>query len=383
MENRELAGNIPLRKYLMRKAARNRTPLSGAFELTPKCNMSCRMCYIRMSGAELRERGREYTAREWIAMGKECVRHGMLLLLLTGGEPFLRPDFREIYTELKKLGLVIQINTNGTLIDEETVEWLTQDPPAKMNITIYGGREETYQRLCGYENGYEAAVKAVDMLCQAGIHVGINASLTRYNIGDLEEIVAFAKARGLKLNVASYMFPPVRNAKKGVTDDEVRFTPEECADARLRSMRLQLSGEEFAMAAKAVCEGNLVIPEEMGDCDRSLSERMGCMAGKSSFWITWDGRMTPCGMMNEPVTRPFEDGFIESWKTIAEKTNQIYMPPECNECEARKLCPVCGALSAAEGHGDSTKRPDYLCQGTKAFVEKLKQASDHVLTDRH
>lgn len=69
----------------------------------------------------------------------------MLFLLLTGGEPFLRKDFRQIYTELKKLGLLISINTNATLIDEETVEWLKKDPPMKVNVTLYGGGNETYK----------------------------------------------------------------------------------------------------------------------------------------------------------------------------------------------------------------------------------------------
>lgn len=371
-EQRQLVGNVPLRKYLMQKAARNRVPLSGSFELTPRCNMNCRMCYIRMSEEEMRTRGREYTAKEWIAVGQECVKQGMLMLLLTGGEPFLRPDFREIYTEMKKLGLIISINTNGTLIDEKTVEWLSKDPPARMNITIYGSKAETYKRLCRNEMGYETAVEAVDMLHEAGINVNINASFTKYNVQDLEEIIAFAKERNLRVNPTSYMFPPVRNAKNGVTDDEVRFTSEEFADTRFRSMQKQMTPEEFALVVRSVKEGNPVIPEEMGDCDRSLSEKMGCMAGRSAFWITWDGRMTPCGMMNEPVTRPFEDGFAESWKTIVQKTDEIYMPPECKTCEARKLCPVCGALATAEGHGDSTKRPDYLCRGTKEFVRRLR-----------
>jgi len=118
-----------LRKFLYQKAAHNKTPLSGTFELTPRCNMNCRMCYIRMSEEEMRARGREFTAEEWIEMGKICAKEGMLFLLLTGGEPFLRKDFRQIYTELKKLGLLISINSNATMIDEETVEWLEKRSP--------------------------------------------------------------------------------------------------------------------------------------------------------------------------------------------------------------------------------------------------------------
>lgn len=374
--NKEIGKSAPIRKYLMQKAARNRIPLSGTFELTPRCNMNCKMCYIRMSWEEMQARGREFTAKEWIELGKKCVEQGMLLLLLTGGEPFLRPDFKEIYTELKKLGLIISINTNGTLIDEETVAWLKQDPPARMNITIYGGGNETYKHLCGHPYGYDAATKAVDMLVEAGINVNINASFTKYNMEDMEAIIDFAKERGLRVSSATYMFPPVRSAKEGVVNEEVRFTPEESAIARFRSMKYQTSEEELAQMAEAYRRGNLEFDSACDDCDRIPSEKMGCMAGRSAFWITWDGRMTPCGMMNEPVARPFEEGFEAAWKQIVEETDRILLPAACRDCKARKVCQVCGALAIAEGHGDSTRTPEYLCQCTKRYIELVQAVGE-------
>lgn len=377
MEDKRIDGTAPVRKYLMQKAARSKTPLSGTFELTPRCNMNCKMCYIRMTEEEMKARGREYTAEEWIAMGRECVSKGMLLLLLTGGEPFLRPDFRYIYTELKKLGLIISINTNGTLIDESVVEWLKKDPPARINITLYGGGRETYSQLCRYEKGYEAAVHAIDMLVEAGMNVNINASFTKHNIEDMEEIMNFAKSRNLRVNVATYMFPPVRNASDGVVNPEVRFTPEECGEAKFRSTMLQLSPEERKILLQAVQKGEFVPPVEGWDCDRSSGEKMGCMAGRSAFWITWDGRMTPCGMMNEPVTRPFEEGFEASWKKIVEETDKILMPPQCRECSLRKYCHVCGALALAEGNGDSTKKPEYLCESSREYIRLMKEAGQN------
>ena len=74
MKKQQAPVQAQLRKYLYQKAAHNKVPLSGTFELTPRCNMNCRMCYIRMSEAEMRARGREYTAEEWIEMGKACAK---------------------------------------------------------------------------------------------------------------------------------------------------------------------------------------------------------------------------------------------------------------------------------------------------------------------
>lgn len=373
MEQQHMVVQPQLRKYLMRKAALKRTPISGTFELTPRCNMHCRMCYIRMSEGEMCARGREYSAREWIDMGKTCAGQGMLFLLLTGGEPFLRKDFREIYTELKKLGLVISINTNGTLIDEETVNWLAQDPPSRVNVTLYGSSNDTYRRLCGHPSGFDAATRAVDMMKEAGIFVNLNSSFTRSNLADMEAIVNFGKSRELPVNAATYMFPPVRSARDPAAPDETRFSPEEAGIARAEADILITDPEQLAVRLQLLHKGCVGAELSEEDCQRTPDEKMGCLAGKSAFWITWDGRMTPCGMMNEPAVRPFEMGFVEAWKRVAEQTDTLLLPAACRECALRPACMVCGALCMAEGNGSTQQKPEYLCRQTKAYLERMEQ----------
>ncbi len=361
-----------IRKFLYQKAAHLRVPISGTFELTPRCNMNCRMCYIRMSEQEMRARGREYTAEDWIAMGRTCTEAGMLFLLLTGGEPFLRPDFRQIFTALSQMGLVLSINSNGTLITRETVDWLKTCPPSKINITLYGGSNAAYERLCGHPRGFDAMTEAVDRLLDAGIFVNINASFTKYNIDEMDAMYACMDKRGLPINAATYMFPPVRSAREGVTDDEVRFTPEEAGMARLMADAHRYDAEEFQRRLNMFCAG--VRPErESEECEALEDEHMGCAAGKSAFWITWDGRMTPCGMMNDPVVRPFETGFADAWKSLCAQTDAIMLPPACANCSKRRACMVCGALTKAEGNGDSRRTPTYLCGMTDAFLRACEE----------
>lgn len=126
-------------------------------------------------------------------------------------------------------------------------------------------------------------------------------------------------------------------------------------------------------------EGRATYMEEEEECERIPDEKMGCMAGRSSFWLTWDGRMTPCGMMNEPVARPFEEGFDLAWKKITEETNKILLPAECRECKKRFACMVCGALCIAEGYGCSYKKPEYLCRQTEVFLEEMEKEYQRLL----
>ena len=104
-----------LSSYLHARACRSGTPLAGNFELTARCNFNCKMCYVHLTAEEQQRRGRELTADEWLAIAQEARSRGMLFLLLTGGEPLIRKDFRYLLTELKKMGLLVSVNSKGPL----------------------------------------------------------------------------------------------------------------------------------------------------------------------------------------------------------------------------------------------------------------------------
>lgn len=199
-----------IKKYVFQRAAVNHIPVSGTFELTPRCNLSCEMCYIRMSAAEEAAMGQELTADEWLSLGRQAVDAGMVYLLLTGGEPLLRPDFAEIYSGLAKMGIMLTLNTNGTLINEYIVQCMEHNPPEKVNVTLYGASGDTYQKVCGNANGYKAALQGIGLLKEAKIPVCINTTYTRHNASDMEYIVSFAKENGIPVRMTSYLFPPLR-----------------------------------------------------------------------------------------------------------------------------------------------------------------------------
>lgn len=99
-------------RTLIRRALQKGIPLSASFELSPLCNMNCRMCYVRLSKEEMKEKGRLRTAREWLELAHQMRDSGTLFIILTGGEPLLYPEFKEVYLGLRKLGMIITVNTN-------------------------------------------------------------------------------------------------------------------------------------------------------------------------------------------------------------------------------------------------------------------------------
>ena len=185
--------------YIHVKGAALGMPVAGNFELTGRCNFGCKMCYVHNSdGSD------ELSAEQWIEIGRQAAEKGMVFLLLTGGEPFLRKDFKEIYLALKKLGLLISINTNGSLIDDEMFDFLTENPPLRMNISLYGSSNETYTRLCG-KPMFDVVSQNIIRLHEAGISIRVNGSITPYNAGDIKGLYQLAEQWNVPLKATTYM----------------------------------------------------------------------------------------------------------------------------------------------------------------------------------
>ena len=365
--------NMPLMvKYLQSKAVKQHLPLSGTFELTPCCNMNCRMCYVRKSRQEVDALGGEISVEQWLEMGRRARDAGMLFVLLTGGEPFLYKGFREVYTGLKKMGLYISINSNGTMITDEVVDWLRRDPPVRINMTLYGGSNATYERLCRNPKGFDQAIAAAKRLLAAGIPLGFNASMTPYNIDDLEEIFRIGAELGVRVRASSYMFPPMRRDESMVGCGD-RFTAEDAGRFETKIDQLRLLPEQFKQRAQAMRCNKLLFAEEEEQLETEFKEPLRCQAGRSAFWINWKGEMSPCGMMTQPLTYPFRDGFETAWDQLLLETQKLYMPPKCVSCKKRDVCSVCGASSFTET-GAYGVVPEYICRMTDSMIRHTEEA---------
>ena len=85
-----------LSTYLHSRGGKLGLPIGGTFELTPRCNFDCPMCYVHRKENDADARSRELTTQQWISLAQQATDAGMVFALLTGGEPFLRKDFFEI-----------------------------------------------------------------------------------------------------------------------------------------------------------------------------------------------------------------------------------------------------------------------------------------------
>lgn len=349
--------------YLHSKGAKLKLPISGTFELTARCNFNCPMCYVHMNQNEIHAtQRRELTTEEWIKLAKEAKDRGMFFALLTGGEPFMRRDFFEIYSAMKSMGIMISINTNGSLLQGDIRRQLLENPPFRVNLSLYGGCAQTYRNMCG-QDVFEQVTENIKALKTAGVDVRLNLSITPYNQQDLEKIFKISQELGVHVKGTGYMYPPARR-NGDQSGYENRLSPEEAAASSLKWDLLRFEREEFVQRAEKVKK---LVEYETDRCAVEPDSGIECRAGSSSFWITWDGRMLPCGMMPKPEALPLEIGFDAAWNQILMKTKEIRMPAECAECEKKSVCGVCAAMCIAET-GRFDRVPTYMCRMTDETI---------------
>ena len=285
-----------LTQYLFDRASRTLTPLSGTFELSPVCNLACKMCYVRKTPAEVAASPRPPVGLiQWLSIAEQARDAGMLYLLLTGGEPFLWQDFWPLYERLSTMGFLISINSNGTLLDEARVARLAEHPPTRINITLYGAGNETYEALCGRSGMFDRVDRAITLLRQAGILVKLNCSLTPHNACDLEGIVSYAAERDLILEVNTYMFPPLRRDPAMVGRND-RFTPVETAHYHMERYRLQRGEEDFTRFLQNILRGIAPPPGLDEDCVGDVGRLADALRHDAEAAHRAEGQALPRGL---------------------------------------------------------------------------------------
>lgn len=372
LTNKAVVNNEPVFvAYLHSKAAAVGVPVSASFELTARCNFNCRMCYVHSQDSQLC-RAQEKSAEWWIALGKRAMEQGVVFLLLTGGEPLLRKDFKEIYTELSKLGFVISVNTNGYLVTDEILELFKKLPPARVNVSLYGASDKTYENVTG-SPAFSKVIENVKKLIDIGIDVHFNGSFTTLNVCDAEKIHNISREMNVCIKGTQYMFPQVLAGGK-YGENACRLLPEEAAQKRVEWLKLIHTPEEYRKRLKSMLDG---IDAFELSCDEECGEgKVKCRAGKSSVWVNFRGEMCFCGIAGHSFGID-EYGFGGAWEKVKEFSASIRTPAVCGSCRYKKICCVCAAACYTET-GDFSTVPSYICRMTKRISQLMIKEAERL-----
>ena len=353
----------PIEQRLVHKANVAKIPISATLDLTPVCNLHCDMCYIRMNAAQAEQQGGIKTVEEWLSIAKQLKEQGTLFLLLTGGEPLLYPGFRELYVSLKQMGFVLTLNTNATLITEETARFFQQYPPRFIKVTLYGKSNETYQSLCHTSKGWDHCIRGIKLLKQYGIDTILTLTLIEKNRKEYNHMLDIAHELQLPTILNAYTSMYTREScTQCIPMAELRMSPEEAAYLEISHLK-ETKGDNYKHYKQEMAH---FLKQSLTSVPDGLS--LTCRAGKSSCWINWQGIMTPCVDMDEPSASVNDLPVTEAWQHIVQECQELPFHLECKGCTLKQVCDVCYANATNEKQKNGNL--DYLCRMAKA-KEKL------------
>ncbi len=194
--------------------------------LTERCNLRCFYC-MPEEGILLRPRSEFMSAEEVIKMAKVFVSLGVKKIRLTGGEPLVRKDAKEIITELACLPIELAISTNGILVDEY-IDTLKSSGIKSINVSLDSFKKERFNSITRRDH-FDKVISNIDLLLKEKFHVKINTVLIKgVNDDEICDFVAWTRDKNVHVRFIEFM-PFVGNKwdwSKGISYADIMATIE-------------------------------------------------------------------------------------------------------------------------------------------------------------
>ncbi len=346
----ELSAYKEWRRDIISNAIKKRAFLLGTFELTGRCNLDCKMCYVHNLDNKTMH-SRELTTEQWKKIFDDAYAQGMMFATLSGGECLLRSDFKELYLHLWEKHVIVKVLTNATLLNDDYVEFFNKYKPEYIQVSLYGSCEEGYLQVTGHK-GFERTMSAILALKNSGINIGVSVTPTKYLYDDYIPTIEVLKKNGIDALANTFILASNRDDP---TKDDYYLTIDE-------SLELAIKRAERKRKLVPCVD----VPEP---CGNSTEPILGsaCTAGNCMAHVTWEGKMYPCVLV--PLVGGFDVlqlGFAEAWNRLQAATTQLRRPIECNGCPYEKICVRCPISRSPklDGHCDPQ-----VCELTKRLVE--------------
>ena len=351
-------------------------PYLVALNLTRRCNLRCAHCYLD-AGTRQRGGGRELlTAEVKRLLDRIATLDPQIIVVLTGGEPLLRPDFPAIARHATSLGLIPVVGTNGTLLDERRVAQLQEAGVQAVGVSVDSMDADYHDRFRGRRGAWAATVAGIDACRRARLMFQIHFSVTEENAGALPDMIDFARSVGA---VALNVFFIVCTGRGEKLADVSRETYGAVLDRVTEAARTETS-----LLVRAKCAPQFRRIALQIDPDWSITplhgyEAGGCLAGTRYCRVTPEGDVTPCPYMEMSVGSVRERDFVDIWQDapLFQQLRGPHLTGRCGICEYRRVCGGCRARPLART-GDPMGE-DFLCDYQPQGRPLIEPARDGAL----
>jgi heme d1 biosynthesis radical SAM protein NirJ len=171
------------------------------WNLIRRCNLTCKHCY---SISAPKDFPGELSTQEVLSVMDDLKLFGVPVLILSGGEPLLRPDLFAISRRAKSMGFYIGLSTNGTLIDAGNIDAIADIGYDYVGISIDGMRD-THDRFRRKQGAYDASMRGIHLCGDRGIKVGMRFTMTQDNAEELPQLLQLLDEEGLEKFYLSHL----------------------------------------------------------------------------------------------------------------------------------------------------------------------------------
>ena len=347
----------------MAEASERFVPLVMSWNVTRECNMKCSHCYINATEKKLCN---ELTTKEAKNLMDQIYQVSAPLLILSGGEPLLRPDIFELINYGSKKGLKMGLGSNGSLIDESVARKLKEAGIATVSISLDSNIPAQHDEFRGVAGAWEKAVEACKALRKNNVLVQVNTTLTQQNYNQIDDVMSLAENIGVENFHLFFLVPTGRGTK--ITD----ISPEKYEEMITKTFAKTAN---HRLNVRPSCAPQFMrIAKGMGLDMRQWIR--GCIAGLYYCRIYPNGDVTPCPYLPIKLGNIREKSFKEIWlnsKVFKDLRNPNSLRGKCGVCEFRVSCGGC----RARAYGLSNDFIDYC--GDLHEPEELK--SDYLTED--
>ena len=163
------------------------------WNLVRRCNLTCKHCYSISADKDFPG---ELSTQEVYAVMDDLKGFRVPVLILSGGEPLLRPDIFDISRRAKAMGFYVGLSTNGTLIDESNIDDIAAVGYDYVGISIDGLRE-THDRFRRLDGAFDASMRGIRLCHARGIKVGMRFTITQDNAHELPPLLTLMEDEGV------------------------------------------------------------------------------------------------------------------------------------------------------------------------------------------
>jgi heme b synthase len=323
-----------------------------AWETTQKCNLKCVHC--RCSSDMLSSEG-DFSTEEGKKLLKEISDYSKPVVVLSGGEPLLRPDIFELAEYGTSLGLRICMATNGALVNDEVCEKMKKADIKMVSLSLDGSTAAVHDDFRGCTGAFQGVVNAAGYFRKHGQKFLINSSFTKRNQSDIANTFKVAKSLGA---TAWYMFMivPTGRGEEIMSELISKEDYEEILDWHYQQEKLE---DDILMRPTCAPHYYRIVPQkakaegvkfERRSLTFSTGGGKGCIAAQTICLIDCFGNVKPCSYFHRTAGNVKTTPFREIWENseiFKDLRNFKAYKGKCGECEYINVCGGCRARADA------------------------------------